>query len=133
MLPPGSRCIRKFSYSLRLATSPQIESAVITRQIDSQTNIPARPRRDVINYVVEAGDSLFGIAEKFGITPETVLWGNQFVLGDDPAFVTSRTRIAYFTGERRIAICAARRHDRGTGLGIPHIGRCDRTLAGERT
>lgn len=59
-------------------------TAVIMRQIDPHTNIPARPRRDVITYVVESGDTLFGIAEKFGITPETVLWGNQFVLGDDP-------------------------------------------------
>ena len=67
-----------------LGNVPQFESAVLTRRIDSHTNIPARPRRDVVNYVVEAGDSLFGIAEKYGITPETVLWGNQFVLGDDP-------------------------------------------------
>jgi murein DD-endopeptidase MepM/ murein hydrolase activator NlpD len=35
-------------------------------------------------YTVEAGDTVFGIAEKFGLKPETVLWGNQFVLGDNP-------------------------------------------------
>lgn len=69
---------------LDLLSAEYSPGAVITRKIDPHTNIPTRPRRDVITYVVESGDSLFGIAEKFGITPETVLWGNQFVLGDDP-------------------------------------------------
>jgi LysM repeat protein len=38
----------------------------------------------VFTYTVTAGDTLFGIAEKFGLKPETILWGNQFVLGDNP-------------------------------------------------
>lgn len=48
------------------------------------TTLPARPREDVIVYVVEKGDTLFGIAEKFGLKPETILWGNQLLLGDNP-------------------------------------------------
>lgn len=48
------------------------------------TTIPTRPRTEVIKYTVEKGDTIFGIAEKFGLKPETILWGNQYALGDNP-------------------------------------------------
>jgi murein DD-endopeptidase MepM/ murein hydrolase activator NlpD len=48
------------------------------------TTIPTRPRVEVITYTVQAGDTVFGIAELFGLRPETIFWGNQEVLGDDP-------------------------------------------------
>ena len=48
------------------------------------TTLPTRPRTDVLKYTVVKGDTLFGIAEMFGLQPETLLWGNQFVLGDNP-------------------------------------------------
>jgi len=48
------------------------------------TTIPSRPRTDVIKYTVEQGDTIFGIAEKFGLEPQTILWGNQLLLADNP-------------------------------------------------
>jgi hypothetical protein len=48
------------------------------------TTIPARPRTEVITYTVQAGDTIFGIAEQFGLKPETILWGNTYILGDNP-------------------------------------------------
>ncbi len=48
------------------------------------TVIPSRPRVEVITYTVQTGDSLFGIAEQFGLKPETILWGNYETLADDP-------------------------------------------------
>jgi LysM repeat protein len=48
------------------------------------TTIPSRPRTEVITYVVKEGDTIFGIAEQFGIKPETILWGNTYTLGDNP-------------------------------------------------
>jgi murein DD-endopeptidase MepM/ murein hydrolase activator NlpD len=56
----------------------------IERLADVHTLIPTRGRSDVITYTVKAGDTLFGIAENFALRPETVLWGNYFVLQDDP-------------------------------------------------
>ncbi|MBI9049653.1 MAG: M23 family metallopeptidase [Anaerolineaceae bacterium] len=56
----------------------------ITRISDMHTIIPERPRYDVIEYEVQAGDTIFGIAEKFNLDPETILWGNQYILADDP-------------------------------------------------
>jgi len=41
-------------------------------------------RYDVITYTVDAGDSIFGIADKFGLRPETVLWSNRYTIGDTP-------------------------------------------------
>ncbi|MBM4423530.1 MAG: M23 family metallopeptidase [Chloroflexi bacterium] len=58
-------------------------SEELTRQTDIHTNIPTRPRTDIQSYTVQTGDTLFGIAEKFGLAPETIVWGNP-VLKDDP-------------------------------------------------
>ncbi len=48
------------------------------------TVIPSRPRQQIVKYVVQAGDTVFGIAEKYGLQPQTILWGNYDVLLDDP-------------------------------------------------
>lgn len=56
----------------------------ISRSASLHTDVPSRPRMVVSTYTVQAGDTLFGLAEKFGLQPETILWSNQFVLGDNP-------------------------------------------------
>lgn len=56
----------------------------IVRRARLHTDVPSRPRVDLLTYTVKQGDTVFGIAEKFGLNPETILWGNQFVLGDNP-------------------------------------------------
>jgi len=56
----------------------------ISRKTLLDTTIPTRPRVDVISYTVQAGDSVFSIADKFGLKPETVLWGNFETLNDNP-------------------------------------------------
>ena len=48
------------------------------------TSIPSRPRVDVKKYTVQQGDSVFQIAEQFGLKPETILWGNYETLADNP-------------------------------------------------
>jgi len=54
---------------------PEIQ---VTQQTESET------RTEITTYTVETGDTIFGIAEKFGLTPETVLWSNRYILGDTP-------------------------------------------------
>jgi hypothetical protein len=56
----------------------------IPRFASLHTDVPSRPRQEVLRYIVKPGDTLFGIAGKFGIQPETILWSNQEVLGDNP-------------------------------------------------
>jgi murein DD-endopeptidase MepM/ murein hydrolase activator NlpD len=56
----------------------------IFRLAQLHTIFPTRPRFEVSTYTVVAGDTIFGIAEKFNLRPETILWGNLYILGDDP-------------------------------------------------
>jgi hypothetical protein len=56
----------------------------IPRRARLHTDVPSRPRGQVIKYTVKSGDTLFGIGDKFGLKPETILWANQSVLGDNP-------------------------------------------------
>ena len=56
----------------------------IPRLAQVHTTIPARPRTEVTTYIVQPDDTVFGIAEQFGLKPETILWGNYFILADNP-------------------------------------------------
>lgn len=56
----------------------------ISRSAQIHTNIPSRPRQESSTYTVQDGDTVFGIAEKFGLQPQTILWGNYNTLLDDP-------------------------------------------------
>lgn len=58
------------------------------RVADLHTTLPDRQARfEVIQYTVETGDSIFSIAEKYNLQPQTILWGNRYTLGDDPHFI----------------------------------------------
>jgi LysM repeat protein len=60
------------------------QNAFISRLINFKTYLPDQPRSDVIVYTVSSGDTLFGIAGKFKLQPETLFWSNQQTLKDDP-------------------------------------------------
>lgn len=60
----------------------------IAREADVHTEMPDRPRLQIVKYVVQKGDTLFGIAEKFGLKPESILWGNWTSLEGDPHSLT---------------------------------------------
>jgi LysM repeat protein len=75
--------------SVATAAAPPSAGVIVTdtalsRTADPYTLIPTRGRGSVITYTVQTGDTLFGIADKFNLKPETLLWGNYFVLKDDP-------------------------------------------------
>lgn len=62
------------------------KSGGVIRQSDPQFEgeIVVEERNEVTTYVVESGDTIFGIAEKFGLMPETILWSNRYIIGDTP-------------------------------------------------
>ena len=53
----------------------------ISRAAQLHTNVPSRPRQEISKYTVQDGDTVFGIAEKFGLEPQTILWGKFTLLG----------------------------------------------------
>ncbi len=67
--------------------SSELVQAVL-RQVNPRTIVPTRPREEAVKYTVEAGDSVFGIAQYFNLAPETVLWANYEVLNDDPHLIS---------------------------------------------
>jgi len=56
-------------------TEPAAAGGII-RLANLHTVFPTRERMEIIKYTVQQGDSLYGIAEKFGLKPHTILWGN---------------------------------------------------------
>lgn len=48
----------------------------IIRAAVPKTIIPNRKRAEILSYIVEAGDTVSGIAVKFGLAPETITWAN---------------------------------------------------------
>jgi hypothetical protein len=63
---------------------PSNSSLGLYRNTTLYTSIPTRPRVNVITYTVVAGDSVFRIAERFSLKPETIMWANTSVLQDNP-------------------------------------------------
>jgi murein DD-endopeptidase MepM/ murein hydrolase activator NlpD len=72
------------SLSLSDLTAPEPYASGISRQAEIHTILPTRPRFDITIYNVQQGDTLFGIAEKFNLQPQTLLWGNYDTLRDNP-------------------------------------------------
>ncbi len=69
-----------------LASLPQFKSETIgvARSALLHTNIPDRPRLDILKYTIAKGDTIIGIAAKFNLLPKTVMFGNYYSLRDDP-------------------------------------------------
>ncbi len=55
---------------------------------NTETSVESTDRNDFITYTVQAGDSVYSIAEKYGLQPATVMWTNYASLLDNPAFIT---------------------------------------------
>ncbi len=55
------------------------ENTTIVPLAHPHTEIPSRPRRGVITYTVQPGDTVQSIAEGFGLNPTTILWSNPDV------------------------------------------------------
>jgi hypothetical protein len=59
----------------------------ISRLAMIHTTIPSRPRTEITTYTVKKDDNIFAIADMFGLKPETILWGNLYLLADNPELI----------------------------------------------
>lgn len=66
--------------------SPLESGDSLLRAVVPFTIIPERPREGIITYTVQAGDTLYGIADKFDLNVDTVMWANGLELC--PNFLT---------------------------------------------
>lgn len=64
------------------------QSKSIPRLALLHTIIPDRQRQEVRDYTVSTGDSVFEIAGKFKLKPESVLWANYEQLNDNPDLIS---------------------------------------------
>ena len=62
---------------------PDEKPGSVVRLASGITHMPENQRNGAITYTIEPGDSLYGIASKFDLEPETILWANYNVLYDD--------------------------------------------------
>lgn len=72
------------------STNPNAPSRLFTAELGEETGnfeslqrialpftiIPERPREALETYTVQSGDTILGIAAKYGLQPETILWAN---------------------------------------------------------
>lgn len=63
---------------------PDTSLGGLLRQANPHTNMPERSRQDTTTYVVQAGDTVSGIADRFGLQAKTIFAANYDVLQDDP-------------------------------------------------
>ena len=64
------------------------DDGTIIRQALPQTTIPDRLRATVITVTVKSGDTVFGIAKEYNLTPFTIYWANTETLEDNPHRLT---------------------------------------------
>lgn len=77
-------------------SSPSTTESIIVGADVFQTDISQKPRDKVIEYTVGKGDTLSTIAEKFGISVETIRWAND--LTNDAISVNDTLKILPVTG-----------------------------------
>jgi hypothetical protein len=70
------------------AYMPAASIHAISRSVTFDTVRPVQARDGIVEYTITAGDSIFGIAQKFDLKPDTILWANYDILNDDPHMIS---------------------------------------------
>jgi len=77
-LPPRSSAVADADRILELPSfSASGDASMVRRTSRLHTDRPERGRLTVLQYSVQRGDTAWSIAQKFGLQPETILWGNE--------------------------------------------------------
>ena len=71
----------------QLPTEAALALNGVSRQAVLHTTIPTRPREEVSQYTVLAGDTVFGIAAKYNLKPSTIFFGNWAALQGGVDFI----------------------------------------------
>lgn len=63
-------------------SSPSLKESIVVGENIFQTDISSKPRDKTLTYTVEKGDTLSTIAQKFGISVDTIRWANNLTSDD---------------------------------------------------
>lgn len=99
VLSPFISDTNRFHQQKSLLTFAQGLSATsqsLTTQDVFETQASDKPRSEIVDYKVQKGDTLSGIAKKFGISEDTIRWENN--LKSDTVTVDDTLRILPVTG-----------------------------------
>jgi len=89
---PGNRAA-SLSFTTRGGPRLVSDETQVARLAAPLTPHIYRPRKGVISYTVQAGDTMFGIAQQFNLQPESILWANS-ELKDNPDLLSVGMEIA---------------------------------------
>jgi len=90
----------------------ELPDPVLNRVPQPFTIVPNRQRDEVVSYTVQSGDTVFDLADRFGLNMETIFWANSETLQDNvhllvpgvEIFVLPTNGVYYrATGEETIA------------------------------
>ena len=81
--------------ALQIGSSTSAESVALDADV-FQTSISLKPRDKILDYTVERGDTLSTIAQKFGVSIETIRWANNLI--NDNITVGDNLKILPVTG-----------------------------------
>jgi hypothetical protein len=65
----------------------------LSRSVEAHTDEELVSGNEFVSYQVVEGDTIWGIAENFNLTPESILWCNRTVLYDNPAAIYPGTEL----------------------------------------
>jgi murein DD-endopeptidase MepM/ murein hydrolase activator NlpD len=77
-------------------SSPTVEQSIVIGENVFQTNVSQKPRDKTISYIVQRGDTVSTIAQKFGVSNDTIRWAND--LSDDTLNVGDSLKVLPVTG-----------------------------------
>jgi murein DD-endopeptidase MepM/ murein hydrolase activator NlpD len=90
----------------------ELPDPVLNREPQPFTIVPNRQRDEIVTYTVQSGDTIFDLADRFGLNMETIFWANSETLQDNvhllvpgvEIFVLPTNGVYYrATGEETIA------------------------------
>ncbi len=56
---------------------PNAQGITLNSLIDFKTSVSSKPRSEIIDYEVKSGETISQIAEKFGVSTDTIKWAND--------------------------------------------------------
>jgi murein DD-endopeptidase MepM/ murein hydrolase activator NlpD len=80
---PESAAVQTEEALALVETDASADAAALVREAVPFTLIPERPRTDVIMHTVVAGDTLYALAQKYGLRAETLIWANNMEQNPD--------------------------------------------------